>query len=76
MNNAWAIANKMLGLSAVLWSNHGVVLGSKHSFLFASQENERQDFLQKNKHLNLHLFNSSHKASEYEKVRGKSSGLV
>ncbi|KAF0033528.1 hypothetical protein F2P81_013594 [Scophthalmus maximus] len=38
-------------------------------------ENERQDFLQKNKHLNLHLFNSSHKASEYEKVKSEYAQL-
>ncbi|XP_034068400.1 RIMS-binding protein 2 [Gymnodraco acuticeps] len=30
-------------------------------------ENELQDFLHENKHLNLHLFNSSNKTSEYEK---------
>ncbi|KAM9858243.1 RIMS-binding protein 2 [Aulostomus maculatus] len=32
-------------------------------------ENELQDFLQENKHLSLHLFNNSHKAFEYEKVK-------
>lgn len=36
MNNAWAIANKMLGLSSVLWSNRGYLLDSKHCFLFMS----------------------------------------
>ncbi|XP_034726911.1 RIMS-binding protein 2 isoform X12 [Etheostoma cragini] len=30
-------------------------------------ENELEDFLQENKHLNLQLFNNSHKTSEYEK---------
>ena len=73
MNNSYAIANKTLGFSAELWPNNGDLLGSNHCFLFASfaQENELQDFLQENKHLNLQLFNNSHKASEYEKVRGK-----
>ncbi|XP_034726926.1 RIMS-binding protein 2 isoform X23 [Etheostoma cragini] len=32
-------------------------------------ENELEDFLQENKHLNLQLFNNSHKTSEYEKVK-------
>ncbi|TWW61125.1 hypothetical protein D4764_05G0012150 [Takifugu flavidus] len=35
-------------------------------------ENELQDFLEEKNHLNLKLFSSSsHKASEYAKVRGK-----
>ncbi|XP_076586108.1 RIMS-binding protein 2 isoform X16 [Chaetodon auriga] len=38
-------------------------------------ENELQDFLQENKHLNLQLFNSSHKASEYEKVKSEYAKL-
>ncbi|XP_068166355.1 RIMS-binding protein 2 isoform X4 [Antennarius striatus] len=38
-------------------------------------ENELQDFLQENKHLNLHLFNNSHKASEYEKVKSEYARL-
>lgn len=72
MNNAWPIANSTLGLHAMLWSNHGDFLASKHCFLSAcfAQENELQEFLQENKHLNLQLFNNSHKAPEYEKVRG------
>ena len=65
----------MLGLIAVLWSNHGDILGTQHCFLFSSQENELQDFLQENKHLNLQLFNNSPKASGYEKVRGKLASL-
>uniref|UniRef100_A0A3B3C7U5 RIMS-binding protein 2 n=1 Tax=Oryzias melastigma TaxID=30732 RepID=A0A3B3C7U5_ORYME len=32
-------------------------------------ENDLQDFLQENKHVNLQWFNSSHKASEHEKVK-------
>ncbi|XP_047447706.1 RIMS-binding protein 2 isoform X10 [Mugil cephalus] len=38
-------------------------------------ENELQDFLQENKHLNLHLFNNSHKASEHEKVKSEYAKL-
>ncbi|XP_068461088.1 uncharacterized protein [Clinocottus analis] len=38
-------------------------------------ENELQDFLQENKHLNLQLFNSSHKTSEYEKVKSEYAQL-
>ncbi|XP_049435028.1 RIMS-binding protein 2 isoform X1 [Epinephelus fuscoguttatus] len=38
-------------------------------------ENELQDFLQENKHLNLQLFNNSHKASEYEKVKSEYAQL-
>lgn len=75
MNNAWAVAVNTLALSAVLLSNHGDFLGSKHYFIFVffffAQENELQAFLQENKHLNLQWFNSSHRASEYEKVRGE-----
>lgn len=76
MNNAWAVADNTLALSAALLSNHGDFLGSKHyflsdSFFFLAQENELQGFLQENKHLNLQWFNSSHRSSEYEKVRGE-----
>lgn len=74
MNNAWATADSTLALSAVLLSNHGDFLASEHCFLsdcFFSQENELQGFLQENKHLSLQWFNSSHKASEHEKVRGE-----
>ncbi|KAM8759482.1 RIMS-binding protein 2 isoform 2-T2 [Acanthopagrus schlegelii] len=38
-------------------------------------ENELQDFLQENKHLSLQLFNNSHKASEYEKVKSEYAKL-
>nr|XP_019949540.1 PREDICTED: RIMS-binding protein 2 isoform X10 [Paralichthys olivaceus] len=38
-------------------------------------ENELQDFLQENKHLNLQLFNNSHKASENEKVKSEYAQL-
>nr|XP_020446011.1 RIMS-binding protein 2 isoform X4 [Monopterus albus] len=38
-------------------------------------ENERQDFLQENKRLNLQLFNSNHIASEYEKVKSEYAQL-
>ncbi|XP_041644519.1 RIMS-binding protein 2 isoform X4 [Cheilinus undulatus] len=38
-------------------------------------ENELQDFLQENKHFNLQLFNSSHKASEHEKVKSEYAQL-
>uniref|UniRef100_A0A4W6FKH7 RIMS-binding protein 2 n=1 Tax=Lates calcarifer TaxID=8187 RepID=A0A4W6FKH7_LATCA len=38
-------------------------------------ENELQDFLQENKHLNFQLFNNSHKASEYEKVKSEYAQL-
>ncbi|XP_051806313.1 RIMS-binding protein 2 isoform X15 [Acanthochromis polyacanthus] len=38
-------------------------------------ENELQDFLKENKHLNLQLFNNSHKASEYEKVKSEYAQL-
>nr|XP_046242696.1 RIMS-binding protein 2 isoform X4 [Scatophagus argus] len=38
-------------------------------------ENELQDFLQENKHLNLQLFNNSHKNSEYEKVKSEYAKL-
>ncbi|XP_037633890.1 RIMS-binding protein 2 isoform X4 [Sebastes umbrosus] len=38
-------------------------------------ENELQDFLQENKHLNLQLFNNSHKTSEYEKVKSEYAQL-
>ncbi|XP_071338418.1 RIMS-binding protein 2 isoform X7 [Trachinotus anak] len=38
-------------------------------------ENELQDFLQENKHLNLQLFKNSHKASEYEKVKSEYAQL-
>ncbi|XP_035813449.2 RIMS-binding protein 2 isoform X14 [Amphiprion ocellaris] len=38
-------------------------------------ENELQDFLKENKHLNLQLFNNSHKASEYEKVKSEHAQL-
>ncbi|KAK5909997.1 hypothetical protein CesoFtcFv8_003875 [Champsocephalus esox] len=38
-------------------------------------ENELQDFLHENKHLNLHLFNSSNKTSEYEKVKSEYAQL-
>ncbi|KAI9521712.1 hypothetical protein NQZ68_003867 [Dissostichus eleginoides] len=40
-----------------------------------SPENELQDFLHENKHLNLHLFNSSNKTSEYEKVKSEYAQL-
>ncbi|XP_055367448.1 RIMS-binding protein 2 isoform X28 [Betta splendens] len=38
-------------------------------------ENELQDFLQDNNHLNLQLFNGSHKALEYEKVKSEYAQL-
>ncbi|XP_044052423.1 RIMS-binding protein 2 isoform X21 [Siniperca chuatsi] len=38
-------------------------------------ENELQDFLQENKHLNLQLFNNSHKAFENEKVKSEYAQL-
>ncbi|TMS03800.1 hypothetical protein E3U43_000689 [Larimichthys crocea] len=38
-------------------------------------ENEIQDFLQENKHFNLQLYNNSHKASEYEKVKSEYAKL-
>ncbi|XP_061586730.1 RIMS-binding protein 2 isoform X3 [Cololabis saira] len=38
-------------------------------------ENELQDFLQENNHLNLQWFNSSRKATEYEKVKAEYAQL-
>ncbi|XP_058492134.1 RIMS-binding protein 2 isoform X15 [Solea solea] len=38
-------------------------------------ENELQDFLQENKHVNLQLYNSNHKVSEYEKVKSEYAQL-
>ncbi|XP_025752668.1 RIMS-binding protein 2 isoform X2 [Oreochromis niloticus] len=38
-------------------------------------ENELQDFLHENKHLNLQLFSNSHKASDYEEVKSEYAQL-
>lgn len=54
------------------WTNYGP---KRLSFcLCFFQENDLQDFLEEKNHLNLKLFSSGHKASEYAKVRPEHVG--
>ncbi|XP_037536626.1 RIMS-binding protein 2 [Nematolebias whitei] len=61
--------NDKLGNQGVQEQNQPPEAQSQH--YQCMNENELQGFLQENKHLSLQWFNSSHKASEYEKVKSE-----